>query len=158
MRLQITCLVGNVGITDGMRLVERIRSKGFPVAPDFLCNLCCGRLIRTMFHKGRIFQAPIQKLNVEFLHRFQLFLSHCLAQRVGLSARKTAEQTRQKHYLFLINGNSIGVFEILFHQRMIVSNLLFTVFTLDKGGNIRHRPRTVKRVHCDKVFKAVGPQ
>ena len=69
---QISSLISNPGITGGMRFIERIRSKFFPVSPDLLKNLRIVSILLSTFDKLR-------------LHVIQLvaqLLTHCLSQGI----------------------------------------------------------------------------
>ena len=129
-----------------MRLVERIRCKLFPVAPN-------------LFQNFRVVPVLLSARNEFRLHLIQFvakLLTHGLTQGVGFTAGKVGQQTREQHHLLLINRNAIGIFQILFHDRQIVFDRLTSLFTVDKVGDVVHRSRTIQGIHGNQILERTG--
>ena len=142
-----------------MRFIKGVAGKCFPVFPDFLDQLLRFFVsFQAPFYKFRIFQTTIFELDFQFVHQVNLFFTHCLTQRVRVATGKSTQSARLKHHLFLINRNSIGIFQVGLHQRMIVFNFFLTMFSFDKGNNVFHRTRTIKSIHRYQILEAVRLQ
>ena len=100
-----------------------------------------------------VFLAAVKEFTLQLIHLVNLLFSHGLTQRIALPAGKAGEQPREQHDLFLINGNSVCIFQITLHLGNVVGDLFPTMLTRDKCGNIIHRSGTIERIHRDQVFK-----
>ena len=103
MRLQVSGLVGDVGIADGVGFVERVFRERTPVLPDFLDELFSGFLIAVdgrRTHEAFVFETAVMEFDAERLHGGNVLFAHGLAQLVGFAARETAEGAREQHHLF----------------------------------------------------------
>ena len=126
-----------------MTLIEGVRCKRFPVFPYFFEDLGVVSALLTAGHK----------FTLKMVHFVNELLAHSLAQGIAFAACKAGQQSRQEHDLFLIHGNSISIFEIHLHLGDGVLDRRLAMFTLDKIGNVLHRPRTIQSVHSYEVFE-----
>ena len=139
-----------------MRLVERVRRECAPVVPYLVDESARLGLVRPLADaKLWVRETALDKLDLQLLHHGELLLAHRLAELVGHAAREAAEQARKKHHLFLIDADAVRVLQVLLHQRMVVDDLLLALLAADECRDVLHRPRSVKRVHCDKVGKSL---
>ena len=159
MGFQETGLVGDVGVANRVRFVERIGGECFPVSPDFVDQRfhVFAVFLRSL-DKFRIVLAPIHELVFQLRHGFQLFLTHGLAQRVRHASGEISQGAGLEHHLFLIYRDAVGVFQERFHHRVVVLDRFFAVLALDELRDVFHRPRTVQGVHGNQIFEAVGLQ
>ncbi|MPM46384.1 hypothetical protein SDC9_93084 [bioreactor metagenome] len=139
-------LVGNPRITGGMRFIEGVLSKFFPVRPN---------LLQVFFFVAVGFPSE-NKFFFQGRHFVRQFLAHGLAQLIRLSPGEIGQQSRQKHHLLLVNRDSIGLVQKFLHYRNIVYDLLFSLLAGDKRRDIIHRAGTVQGIHCNQVFKLAG--
>ena len=139
--LQVSCLVGNPCITSGVRLIEGIAGKGFPVFPYLFQSL--GRM--------PFFTSSFDKLRFHLGQDILEFFSHCLSELIGFPLSKTSQLLRKKHYLFLVYSDPIGILEVFFHISQVVSDRFLPVLTMDKTWDIIHRPWSVEGIHSDKI-------
>ena len=68
-----------------MTLVECVRCEFFPVGPYFV----------EYFRVVSVFLTAFKEQGLQLVHFFDKLLTHCLAQRVALSACEVGEQTRK---------------------------------------------------------------
>ncbi len=131
-----------------MALVESVGSELLPVGPylfKYLGVMSVGL-------------SPLKEQGLQGVHLVNKFLTHSLAQRVTLAACEVGQQARQKHDLFLIDGYSISVLQILLHHWDIVDNRSLPMLTGNELRNIVHGTRTVEGVHGYKVLESGGLQ
>ena len=121
-----------------MRFVKCIGGEFFPVFPYLFEDISVVSVAYSAVYK---FGFQLHK------HRFYLF-PHSLTQLVGLSACEARQLPRQQHNLLLIDGDAVGIFQILFHYGNIVRDRHSAVFAVDEIGNIIHRTGAVQSVHC----------
>src|SRR5690606_34263084 len=114
-------------------------SKCFPVFPYFL------QFSLIMSLGGSL----IDKFRLHFIKNVLLLLTHSLTQDVCLTFSEACELLGKQHHLFLINSDPIGLFELAFHLRQIISDRLQTMLPTDKAGDILQRPWSIQCVHCD---------
>ncbi len=100
--------------------------------------------------------AAVHENILELVHFLDLLFTHCLAQGVALAAGKAAEQSRQKHHLFLVHSDAVGVREVFLHLGDVVGYGMSAVFALDELGYVLHRPRAVEGVHGDEILEHGG--
>ena len=105
-----------------------------------------------------VFLAALHELALEVVHLVDELLTHGLAQRVALAAGKVCQQTRQQHHLLLVDGDAVGVLEVLVHLGDIVDDGALAVLALDKVGDVVHGARTVEGVHGYEVLEGGGLQ
>ena len=148
MRFEVRRLESHPRVTRGMTLVKGVRSKLFPVFPNLVEHF----LWVSVFHSALVEQ------RFQLIHLRNKFLTHCLSQRVALSASKVGQLPRQQHHLLLIHRNAVRIFKILLHARDVVLHLRWVAFTRNEVGNVVHWPRTIKGVHGNEVFKHRGLQ
>ena len=141
--LQIGRLIGYPRIAGGMTLIERIRGELLPVLPDLVQHLLVVPVLGT---------ALIEQL-LQLLHVGNLLLTHRLTQRVRLSSGEVGEKSGEKHHLLLIDGDTIGILEILLHAGQVVLDLRRISLSCDEVGDIVHRSRAIQRIHSDQVLK-----
>ena len=101
---QISRLVGNQCVTGGVRFVEGIFCKSFPVFPDFI----------EFIYSEVVFFAFFHKLRIHFIECSAVFFTHGFSQSIGFTFCKISKLLGQKHYLLLINRDSIGFCEEFF--------------------------------------------
>ena len=126
-----------------MRLIEGIRSKIFPVAPYLLQD---GRVVSILL-------ATLDELGLHGIYDFYLFLTHGLTQGITLTTGEVGQLSRKKHHLLLVNGDSVGIFQIFLHTGDGIGNLFPSVLTVDELRNILHRPWTIEGIHGYQVFE-----
>ena len=140
---QVSRLVSHPRIARGMALVERIRGKLLPVRPNLFQH----------FRVVAILLSALDELGIHVVQLFYQLLTHSLTQCIALASRKIGQLAGQQHHLLLIHRDTVCVFQILLHTRYVVFHRFTPLFTVDKVGYIIHRPRTVKRIHGDKVLE-----
>ena len=86
MRFEISRLIGYPRITGGVRFVESIFGKFSPVAPD---------LFQFSPWTESVFLASFHELYLQSRHFVHQFFTHCLAQFIGLTARKSGQIATQ---------------------------------------------------------------
>ena len=96
-----------------MTLVKGIRSELLPVFPN---------LVEHLFGMP-VFHSALVEQRLQLVHLRNELLTHCLSQRVALSASKVCQLSRQQHHLLLIHRNSIRIFEVFLHARDVVLHL-----------------------------------
>ena len=60
--------------------------------------------------------------------------------------------------MLLIDGNAVGLLEVLLHARDVILNGFPTLLAIDELRDVIHGARTIEGVHGDQVFKAGGMQ
>ena len=105
--LEVCRLVRDVCVTRGVRFIERIRSERLPVGPYLLAY----------FGIVAAFRGTAYEVALHLVEHGALLLTHSLTQGVGLTFGETCQLLRQKHHLFLIDGDAVGVVQILLHVR-----------------------------------------
>ena len=81
MCFQIGCLVGNPSITGGMRLVESVTGKGFPIFPYFFQNISWMSVGFT----------TIQKLRLQLLKQSENLFTHGFSQYIRITFAKARQ-------------------------------------------------------------------
>ena len=157
MGFQETGLISDVGVTNGMRFVESIRSESLPVSPDF---------VDQFFDIFSFFFGSLDKIGIvfttfdefafQFRQQFELLFTHSFTEGIRLSPGEQSQGPGLEHHLFLVDGNAVSVFQVGLHHRMVVFNGFFAVFAPDEGRDILHRPRTIQGVHGYQVLETVG--
>ena len=156
MRFEIARLIRDIGVAHGVRFVERVFGKRFPVRPNFFDELFGARLVAfERLHETRIFETTAMKFFLQLRHRVQLLFPHRFAKHVGLAARELPELAGKQHDLFLINRDPVSVFEIALHQRMVIHDRFLAVFAANKLRNVFHRTRTIQRIHGDEILETI---
>ena len=84
-----------------MRLVERVRGKGFPISPNLLdkdSRIVIFRKVkrlafdrRSTRHELRVCETPFDELRLQFGHDVHELLAHGLTKLVGFAARKASK-------------------------------------------------------------------
>ena len=144
MRLNIRRPISNQSITRGMRLIKTIVSEFFQMIPEsFNFSTICIRM----------FNSPLNKFTLHFLHQVDFFLTYSLSKRIRLTSGKSANLFRNLHELLLINQNSICVFECILHMIFVISHRSFAMFSSDKFWNFTHWPRSIKCHHSNNILK-----
>jgi len=146
MGFEVSGLVRDKGVTGGMRLIEGILCKGLPVAPNLFTDLPAIAIAGAAF----------QELFLQPVHHILLLFPHSLAQRIGLAGREACHGLRQLHHLFLVDGDAIGVLQVLLHHGQLEMHFLNPVLAVNITGDIFHGARPVQRVHRYQVLKTVG--
>ena len=148
VRFQIRRLVGHQGIASGVRLVERIRGKGFPIGPDFF-----------QFLGGKPFGLRIfNELRLKLVQRLAVFLAHGLAQHVGIALGEIGQFLRQQHDLLLVNRYAVGFLQVFGHFGQVILDFLAAVLAVHVVGNVGNRAGAVQRVHGNQIAETVGLQ
>ena len=141
---QISCLISDPWVTSSVWLIESVRRKLFPVRPNLFKYFRVVSILTSSFNKFRF-------------HVIQLvtqLLTHCFTKGVGLTTGKVCQQTWQKHHLFLIYRDSVGIFQVFLHNRNIILDRLASMLAVDKIRNIIHRSRTVQSIHGYQILKS----
>ena len=97
--------------------------------------------------------STLNKVNFHLAHQVDFLLAHGFTQGVRLTAGKSAPFLRYLHELLLIDKDAVGILQRIFHTRVKISDILLTMFSLDKRIDKLHRPRPVQRHHGDDVVK-----
>ena len=148
MRFEIGRLVGHPRVTGGMGFVESVGSELLPVGPDFLQD----------FGIVPIGFAAFNELGFQGIQLVFQLLTHGFTQCVGLATREVGQQSRQQHHLLLIDGDAVGVLQVLLHDGDVVLDFLASLLTVDELRNVVHRAGTIEGVHSDKILKRRGLQ
>ena len=143
MCFEIRRLVCHPRIARGVTLVECVARKLLPVFPYLLQDF----QLMTVLLSAFVEQA------FKVVHLLDKFLTHRLAERVRLTARKARQLAAEEHDLLLIDRNAVSIFQVFLHARDVILDLAGVFLTLDKLRDIVHRARSVKGVHGYKVFK-----
>ena len=154
--LEVPRLIGEIGVADGVRLVEGVLREGLPVLPDLVDELAGRVLAAALLHELGIGETAVDELRLHLVHHLLVLLAHRLAERVGLAAREPGQRAGEQHDLLLIDGDAVGGLEERLHHRMIVGDPLPAVLALDVLGDVLHRPGPVERVHRHEIFDPVG--
>ncbi len=156
VRLHVAGLVGNPGVADGVRLVERIGGERFPVGPNLFDELFgLGFVLPLVDAEGGVFKAALLELGLELIHDIHELFAHRLAQLVALAARETGQETRKKHHLFLVDRDAVGILEVFLHQGVVVGDGLGALLAADEGWDVVHRARAVEGIHRHKIRQAL---
>ena len=124
-----------------MTLVEGIGSELLPLLPylgEYLLGVA-------------VLLATLVEEHLQLVHLVDLLLSHSLAQRVALATGEARQQAAQKHDLLLIDGDAVGILQILLHHRYVIFYGFTPLLTVDELGYVVHGARTVEGVHSNKV-------
>ena len=148
MRFQPAGLVGYPGIAGGVRFVEGVRGELPPVGPDLVQHLL----------GMAVFYAALDKIGIQALQHVDFFLSHGLAELVGLAFGEARHLLGNPHHLLLVHGYAVGFLQEFAHDRQVEGDLFLAPFAGDEGGDVIHRPRTVEGVHSDEVLEALRVQ
>ena len=146
--LEVGRLVGHPSVARGVRLVEGVRGKGFPVGPNLLQTLSI----------VAIRLAALQEIGLHLVDDVLLLFAHGLSKAVGLTFRKAGELLAQQHHLLLVHRDAVGLFEVLLARVQIVGDRLTAVLAGHKVRDVFHRTRTVQGVHGDQILKHRGLQ
>ena len=136
-------LIAYPSVTGSVGLVECVLGELLPVFPDLVESLLGMAVGDSAGHK----------LLLELLHYGYLLLTHCFTQGVSLAFGEAGKLLRQKHHLLLVNRDAVGVVEILLHLGEVVLDWFDTLLAVDEVGDIVHRTRPVKGIHCDEILK-----
>ena len=90
---------------------------------------------------------------VQFINEF---LAHRLTQGVALAAGEVGNLAGEEHDLLLIDGDAVGVLQVLLHAGEIVLDGLLAVLTLDELRDVGDRAGTIEGVHGDEVLEGGG--
>ena len=131
-----------------MALVEGIGGEGAPVLPYLLQHLGVVALGRS----------ALDKLGVHVVQFINELLAHRLTQGVALAAGEVGNLAREEHDLLLIDGDAVGVLQVLLHAGEVVLDGLLAVLTLDELRDVGDRARTIEGVHGDEVLEGGGLQ
>ena len=144
MCFQISRPISNQTITSGVRLIETIVGELFQLSPERFRNfLSCA----TNFNR------TLDEFRLDLFHQVNFLLTNSLTQRVSLTTSKSTPFLRNLHKLLLIDQNSVGIFQRVFHSRMQISYFFLAVFAPNKAVNKLHRARTIKSHHSNNIFK-----
>ena len=86
------------------------------------------------------------------------FLSHGLAQNVGLSQGESRHLAGDLHDLFLVDDDAIGLFEDFLQDGMRVLDIDQALLALDKIRNHVHRAGTIERIQGDQILESLRLQ
>ncbi len=126
-----------------MALVEGIGCEFFPVGPYLLKH----------FGVMAVGLAAFKEFSFKVVHLVDEFLTHGFSECVAFASGEVGQQSRQKHHLFLIDCDAVGVLEVFFHLGDVILDWGPTMFSGDEIGYVVHRPRTIQGVHGDEVLE-----
>lgn len=106
--------------------------------------------------KSGIVFTTFDEFAFQFRQQFELLFTHSFTEGIRLAPGEQSQGPGLEHYLFLVDGNAVSVFQVGLHHRMVVFNGFFAVFAPDEGRDILHRPRTIQGVHGYQVLETVG--
>ena len=143
VRLEVGGLVSHPCVARGVRLVEGVRGKGFPVGPNLLQTLSV----------VAIRLATLQEIGLHLVDDVLLLLAHRLPKAVGLALREACKFLTQQHHLLLVHRDAVRLFEVLLARVQIVGDGLAAVLARHKVRDVFHRTRAVQGVHGDQILK-----
>ena len=126
-----------------MTLVECVGCEFFPVGPYLFKNLGLVTVGLSAF----------KELGLQGVHLVDELFTHGLAQCVALATREVGEQSRQQHHLLLVDGDSVGVLEVLLHHGYVVDDGRLAVLAGDEVGDVVHGARSIEGVHGYEVLE-----
>ena len=145
MRFEVGGLHRDHTIIGGVRFVEAVTCKFFPVRVDGFGGFLCHAFFHRAYHK----------LVAVLFNVFFFLLGDRLTQFIRLGRGIPGEFHRGAHQLFLIHRNAEGVFEDRFHRGVTVFHFRFAVHTCDVIGDERHWSRAIQRHHRDNVVEVL---
>ena len=98
---------------------------------------------------------PFQKLGLHLRDHFTLLFTDRLDEFVGAAQLDPTELIENLHDLFLVDHDSIGLFQNFIHDRMHLRHLLTAVLAVAIARDQFHRPRSIQRVGGDEIFQTV---
>ena len=138
--------VGHPGVARGVALVEGVGGELLPVGPYFLEH----------FGVVAVALAALDELGLHGVDDVFLLLTHRLAQGVALASGEVGQLAAQEHDLLLVDGDAVGVFQVLLHAGDVVLDFGASVLAVDEVGDVVHGSRPVEGVHGDEVFEHGG--
>ena len=105
-----------------------------------------------------VFLSAFDELRFHRVNDSLLLLTHCLTQGIRFASGEVGKLAREEHHLLLIDGNAVGVLEVLLHAGDVVLYLLFAILTGDERWDVVHRSGTVEGVHGNEVLENRGLQ
>src|SRR5262249_32866517 len=119
--------------------------KSFKAAPEFF-------ELRSIMSALQRLRKELLFVRIEFL---PLLLSHRAAHKIGLTQTVSGKHLKDRHYLLLIDRNTICVAHHLFEHRDIVSHLLasMTALYIVVHHSAVYRTRAEKRIECGQILK-----
>ena len=102
--------------------------------------------------------SAFDKLRLHCVNDSLLLLTHCLTQGIRFASGEVGKLAREEHHLLLIDGNAVGVLEVLLHARDVVLYLFLTVLTGNERRDVVHRTGTIEGVHGNEVLENRGLQ
>ena len=137
MSLEISGLIGHQRVGSRVRFVETVAGKGLHLVEDL-----GGLLLRDFFRLS-----PSHKPLSLGGHLLGILLAHGAPQNIRISHAVATEHLGDLHDLFLINDDTVGVFQNRLQQGMQILDLFLPVLSLNVF--FRHtavqRPRSIER-------------
>ena len=93
------------------------------------------------------------KLGVHVVELVAELFTHGLAEVVALAAGEIGNLAREKHDLLLVDGDAVGLLQVLLHAVQVVGDGLTAVLAVDELRDVGHRARAEQGVHGNKVFE-----
>src|SRR3989344_3074986 len=100
-----------------------------------------------------MFNSSFYELGFHFSKNLGNFLTDTFSNSVRLTTTKASQVLTDLHDLLLVNDNSVGIGQGVFHDRMHVADLAPAVLTSNKVINPLHRSGTIKGDHGDNIVK-----
>ncbi len=131
MGLEVSSLVGDQTVSDGMGFIETIACEIIDQVEDVV-GLVFRGLDSTAFDKYRIIQTTPDEPVALLRHFLWDFFPDRTAQQVRMSKGETGQHLNGLHDLLLVNHYPVRFFEDRLEQWMRINHLLASVFALDK--------------------------
>ena len=148
MVLEIGRPVGDAGVADAMRLVERVTGEGFDQV-EYLD----GHLLVVALRLG-----AGDEIHPLFSHQGGDLLAHRLAHDVGGSQRVTGELLQDQQHLVLVNDDAVGLVQQFLEAGVGVGDGLAAVFSIDESLDVLHGAGAVEGDHRRDVAQVGGLQ
>ena len=143
IRLQIRSLIGDAGVSRGVRFVEAVAGELFQQVED---------LVRFALGEVVLLLAALDEDGALLGHFLGFLLAHRAAQQIRAAQRIARQQLCGLHHLFLINQNAVGLARNRLQQRMFVLDFHLALAALDEFRNQVHRAGAIERDQRRDVF------
>lgn len=142
MRLQPRRLIGEQGVSGGVRLVEAVSGELVDQVEQLV-----GLAGRDLVDR----KAALDEPGALRVHLSLDLLAHRAAQKVGLAQAVASQDLRRLHHLFLIDEDPVGFGQYPCEQGMRIGDLLAPVLARAEARDIVHRAGAVERDERDDV-------
>ncbi len=139
-------LVRDVGITGGVRAVERVVGERLDQRPQALGLVLCQSRLDTTFDKNGLLGR----------HHLAVLLTDCFSNDVGSAGRVTRELLQHQDDLLLVHENPVSLLGDVLEGRIEIADLVGVVLALDVRGNLLHGAWPVQSDQSHDLLEAVG--